>query len=95
MSDLIKKLKTETVEDLAELWENEQFQKLVEVLRINQENLGKQMLLGRITKDNCDSYREVQDTAATYSLVIKIVQDCYDKVNLVKPKRRKKIASKI
>lgn len=86
--NLLKGLKKETIEDFAELWENKKFQKLVEVLRINQNNLGKQMLLGRINKDNCEAYREIQDTAATYSLVIKIVEDAYLKVNKIK--RRKK-----
>jgi len=88
MISLLKGLKTETIEELAELWEIKQFKKLVEILRINQENLGKQMLLGRINKENCESYREVQDTAATYSLIIKIVEDAYNKVNNLK--RRKK-----
>lgn len=90
MSTLLKGLKKETIEDFAELWEDKRFQKLVEVLRINQENLGKSMLAGRITRENCDSYREIQDTAATYSLIIKIVEDSYNKINGVKPKRRKK-----
>ena len=88
--NLLKGLKKETIEDLAELWQNEKFQKLVEILRINRDNLGKSMLMGRITKENCDSYREVQDTAATYSLIIKIVEDAYNKINGITTKRRKK-----
>jgi len=87
MISLLKGLKKETIEELAELWEIKQFKKLVEILRINQENLGKQMLMGRITRENCDTYREVQDTAATYSLIIRIVEDAYNKINNIK--RRK------
>jgi hypothetical protein len=87
MISLLKGLKKETIEELAELWEIKQFKKLVEILRINQENLGKQMLMGRITRENCDNYRELQDTAATYSLIIKIVEDAYKKVNNIKRKK--------
>ena len=81
---LTKGLKKENIESLAELWEDENFQSLVSILRINQENMGKKMLAGRINKENCESYREFQDTAASYSLVIKLVEDCFKKL------RRKK-----
>ena len=87
MISLIKGLKKENIEALADLWENDNFQKLVELLRLNRENLGKQMLMGRISKDNCDAYREVQDRAATFSLVIKTVESCYNKLNKKKTKK--------
>lgn len=85
------KLKKENTEALATLWEIPEFQKLVEILRINQENYSKRMLGGRINKDNFEIYREYQDTASAFSLVIKIVEDAYCKVNNI---RRKKHANK-
>jgi len=82
------KLKKENLEAFAELWIDKNFQKLVEVLRVNQENYGKRMLMGRITRENCEGYREFQDIASAFSIVIKIVEDSFNKVNNIK--RRKK-----
>lgn len=78
---------------MAELWEEKKFQKLVEVLRINQGNFANRMLAGRISRDNYESYRELQDTASSFSVVIKIVEDCFYREN-PKLKRRKKDADK-
>ena len=88
--DLLKGLKSPTIEQLAELWENNNFQELVKVLKLNQENYGKRMLIGRITENNWKDYRETQDLAYAFSLIIKTVESAYQKVNNIKPKRRKK-----
>jgi hypothetical protein len=87
MISLIKGLKKENISILAELWEDEKFQKLVDLLRLNQENLAKKMLAGRMTQDNLVSYRELQDTAATFSLVIKTVEECFNKINKIRRKK--------
>lgn len=88
---LIKGLKKENIEALATLWDTKEFQKLVEILRLTQENYGQRMLKGRIDKDNFQIYREYQDTATAFSVVIKLVEDAYLKAN---NKRRKKHANK-
>ena len=84
--NLIKGLKKENIESLASLWENEDFKKLVELLRIMQENCAKLCL----TRTEMDSVLRLQEEARAYSIIIKIVENCYKKVNNIKPKRRTK-----
>lgn len=90
MISLIRGLKKDNIEALGELWEDENFQKLVSLLRLNQENLGKKMLAGRMTQENLSSYRELQDTAASFSLVIKTVEQCNKKLRRKKNERSSK-----
>lgn len=80
------KLKKETQEKLAELWENEDFKELVSLLRLNQENCAKACL----TRNNMNEILRLQEEARAYSLVIKTVEDSYNQVNGIKPKRRNK-----
>ena len=81
--NLLKGLKKENIEALADLWENEDFQKLVELLRINQDNYGKLCL----TRPNWESVQPLQWYATAFSIVIKTVENCYLKINKIK--RRK------
>lgn len=81
---LSKGLKKENTEALAELWEDKNFKKLVELLRINQENCAKLCL----TRTSMDAVLRLQEEARAYSIIIKLVEDCYNKVNNLK--RRKK-----
>jgi hypothetical protein len=87
MSTLIKGLKQENIEALANLWENTDFKKFVELLRVNQENCAKLCL----TRTSMDAILRLQEEARAYSIIIKLVEDCYLKVNNIKPKRRKKL----
>ena len=87
MSTLIKGLKQENIEALANLWENTDFKKFVELLRVNQENCAKLCL----TRTSMDAILRLQEEARAYSIIIKLVEDCYSKVNNIKPKRRKKL----
>jgi hypothetical protein len=81
------KIKTEIQEKLAELWDNDNFKELVGLLRLNQENCAKACL----TRNNMDEILRLQEEARAYSIVIKTVEDCYNKVNNIKKTRRKKI----
>lgn len=85
--NLLKGLKPNTIESLANLWTNKDFKELVKVLRINQDNLGKMCLLRRTDKNNWEEIRELQDTASAYSLIIKTVEDAYRKENKLKEKK--------
>jgi len=82
--NIIKGLKKENIEALSNLWENEDFKKFVELLRVNQENCAKLCL----TRTSMDAVLRLQEEARAYSIIIKIVEDCYNKVNNIK--RRKK-----
>jgi len=86
LSQGIKKI--ENIEALARLWDNEDFKVLVSILRINQENFGKLCL----TRNSFDDIKELQWHATVFSTVINTVEDCYDKLNDNKPKRRRKNA---
>jgi len=83
MSTLIKGLKQENIEALANLWENTDFKKFVELLRVNQENCAKLCL----TRTSMDAILRLQEEARAYSIIIKLVEDAYNKVNNLK--RRK------
>jgi hypothetical protein len=78
------KLKKETQEKLAELWENENFKELVNLLRLNQDNCAKACL----TRNNMDEILRLQEEARAYSIVIKTVENCYLKVNNIKTKKK-------
>ena len=82
--NIIKGLKKENIETLSNLWENEDFKKFVELLRVNQENCAKLCL----TRTSMDAVLRLQEEARAYSIIIKIVEDCYLKINNIK--RRKK-----
>jgi mevalonate kinase len=82
--NIIKGLKKENIEALSNLWENEDFKKFVELLRVNQENCAKLCL----TRTSMDAVLRLQEEARAYSIIIKIVEDCYLKINNIK--RRKK-----
>ena len=83
--NLLKGFKKETIEVLAELWEDPKFQKLVEVLRINQDNCAKACL----TRTSMEAILRLQEEARAYSIVIKMVEDAYRKANNLPKKRRK------
>jgi hypothetical protein len=78
------KLKKETQEMMANLWENENFQGLVALLRLNQDNCAKACL----TRNNMDEILRLQEEARAYSIVIKTVEDCYNKVNNIKRSKK-------
>ena len=84
--DYSKKLKKPSIEALADLWADKNFQELVRVLRINQENCAKACL----TRTNMESVIRLQEEARAYSLVVKTVEDAYRKVNKLSKKRRTK-----
>ena len=84
--DLLKKLKSETIENLAELWEDKKFQELVKVLRLNQENFAKLCL----TRTKWEDIQQLQYYASAFSLIIKTVEDAARKVENLPKKRRKK-----
>ncbi len=88
---LATKIKKETQEKLSDLWENENFQEFVKLLRLNQDNCAKACL----TRNNMDEILRLQEEARAYSIVIRTVEDCYNQVNGVKTKRRKKNAGTI
>ena len=83
----LKGLKQESVERLADLWKDENFQDFVRVLRLNQENCAKLCL----TRNNMEEIVRLQEEARAYSLVIRTVEDAYLKVNKIK--RRKQNAN--
>ena len=87
MNDLLKGLKTASIESLAELWTDKRFQELVRLLHLQQENWAKYLLL---SPASADTLKELQWKATAFSLVIKTVEEAYNKVNQIKPKRRKK-----
>ena len=78
-----KGIKKENIEALANLWENEDFKKLVEILRVNQENCAKACL----TRTSMDAILRLQEEARAYSIIIKVVEDCYRKINNLKKKK--------
>ena len=80
--DILKGLKTETKETLAELWEDKKFQELVKILRVNQDNYAKLCL----TRPNWEEIQKLQWQAYTISLIIKTVEEAYRKVNKIKEK---------
>ena len=84
MSTLIKGLKKENIEAIANLWENSDFKRFVEILRVNQENCAKLCL----TRTSMDAILRLQEEARVYSIIIKIVEDCYNKVNNIKEKKK-------
>lgn len=83
--NLIKGLRGDTLENLAELWENKNFQEFVALLRLNIDNFGKMCLI----RNDINHIRELQYKASSFATIIKIVEDAYEKVNN-KPKRRTK-----
>jgi hypothetical protein len=83
--NLIRGLQKENIEALAELWEDKNFQKLVEILRLNQQNFATMCL----TRAKWESVQELQWYASAFSMVIKTVQDAHEKVNNIKPRRKK------
>ena len=70
-------LSGDTIEELARLWTNKDFQELVSVLKTNRENYGRLCL----TATSWDTILELQWKAHAFSLVIKTVEDCFKKVN--------------
>jgi len=82
--EIIQKLKKENIEALATLWEDKNFQKLVELLRLNQENCAKLCL----TRTSMDAILRLQEEARAYSIIIKMVEESFNKVNNIKPKRK-------
>ena len=86
MENLLKGLKTETIENLAELWEDKKFQELVKILRLNQENFAKLCL----TRNRWEDIQQLQWHASAFSLIIKTVEDAARKVENLPKKRRKK-----
>ena len=82
--ETIQKLKKENIEALATLWEDKNFQKLVGLLRLNQENCAKLCL----TRTSMDAILRLQEEARAYSIIIKTVEDAYNKINNIKPKRK-------
>jgi hypothetical protein len=75
--NIITGLKNENIEALAELWQDNNFQNLVKLLRLNQDNFAKLCL----TRTSWEQIQELQWYASAFSLVIKTVEDCYNKVN--------------
>lgn len=80
------KLKKELQEKLAVLWEDENFKEFVNLLRLNQDNCAKACL----TRNNMGEILRLQEEARAYSVIIRTVEECHNKVNNLKPKRRKK-----
>lgn len=79
--DLIKGLKSETIEKLADLWINPDFKELIKVLRLTQDKYGKLCLTRNTNASNWLEVRELQDKAAGISLVIKTVEQAFNKLN--------------
>lgn len=77
MANLLKGLKKENIEALAELWEDKNFQEFVKVLRINQDNYAKLCL----TRTNWEETQKLQWQAYTISLILKTVEEAHQKVN--------------
>jgi len=80
--NIIKGLKKENIEALAELWEDKNFQKLVDLMRLNQDNFAKLCL----TRPTWQQIQELQWYASGFSLIIKTVESCYKKVNNIRRK---------
>lgn len=84
MDNLLKGLKTESIESLSELWIDKRFKELVRLLHLQQENWAKYLLL---SPASIDTLKELQWKATAFSLVIKTVEAAYNKVNSIKPKK--------
>ena len=84
--DLLKGLKTASIESLSELWTDKRFKELVRLLHLQQENWAKYLLL---SPASIDTLKELQWKATAFSIVIKTVESAYEKVNNIKHKRRK------
>ena len=84
LSQLLKGLKIESIESLAELWTDKRFQELVRLLHLQQENWAKYLLS---SPADVDTLKELQWKATAFSLVIKTVEEAFNKVNQIKPKK--------
>jgi len=74
--NLLRGLKPETIEALAGLWTNKNFKILVKVLRLTQDKWAKDCLMASL-----DKIPRLQGEAAGISIVIKVVQQAFEKLN--------------
>jgi hypothetical protein len=72
-----KGLKKETLEKLADLWEEPNFQELVRILRINQDNYAKLCL----TRTKWEDVMELQYKASAISTIVKTVEESFKRIN--------------
>ena len=70
-------LKHDTIEKLATLWTNNEFKELVKCLRLTQDKYAKLCL----TRSSWEDVQRLQWEAAGISIVIKTVEDAFNKVN--------------
>lgn len=75
--DLLNGLKSETIEALAALWQNPDFQKLVELLRLTQDKYAKLCL----TRNSWEEVQKLQWEATGFSIVISTVEQASKKLN--------------
>ena len=79
--NLIKGLKHDTIEKLADLWSNKNFQELVRILRNNRDLTAKRILVSRTNGENWFEVHDAQERAEAFAVVIKMVEQAYKKIN--------------
>jgi len=75
--NLSKELKHETVEKLSELRQDKNWKELVRILRLTQDKYAKLCL----TRNTWDEIQKLQYKAVGISIVIKTVEESYNKLN--------------
>ena len=81
--NLLKGFKSGTIEKLADLWDDPNFQELVRVLRDNQHNCAIKCL----TRSKWEDVMSLQEEARAYSIIVQMVEEAYRKVNNLKKKK--------